>query len=550
MDISPSTPLTRKHTHDSQCNTIRSGLEPTIHSPTSSPGLTAVNRSLVIRGGRDTSQRAGLAGRGEGRGGSPPHSRTSHNGSSRPRGRYEIQRVTVHRVRRKRVSKLCLYPTGEDWRSFVLRDSSIILPTLKTSPHAIHKGRVTASFTAAATDCSPQATSAGIVRGTSALEGLEGLEGRPPSSPTNSASACSTMMVAPLFRQYRGEPSLLYKIGNFPSTFLLASHQGEPGSIPSRVTGFSHVGIVPDNAAGGLVFLVISRSPALPAPGIPALLHTYLVSPSSALNTSTLKEAKISSLFTSTVHSKESQLCTLVVFHVDEARLDDSFSESNPDRMDGGPLGDGDSGGSSAWSGTNMAASYPRSHHLYPGTRPCLGNHCPGCFHNSSCHGRLPTNLKLGLTLSPNSTRPLSLLNWKTAPLYAASVDSSGSAGEFWNYRTLLGSSRQFTGVANFSLSLFIGELQAESYELNIGQSDSGAKLDKSSGRHAAINYLILAVQSTIARPASRTIRCADAIFLPLVTFLAMSSSRTSSIAKIPATHPRQARRPVALLYH
>ncbi|KAJ8880464.1 hypothetical protein PR048_016934 [Dryococelus australis] len=30
----------------------------------------------------------------------------------------------------------------------------------------------------------------------------------------------------------------------------LASHQGEPGSIPGRVTGFSHVGIAPDDAVG------------------------------------------------------------------------------------------------------------------------------------------------------------------------------------------------------------------------------------------------------------------------------------------------------------
>ncbi|KAJ8872433.1 hypothetical protein PR048_026037 [Dryococelus australis] len=43
---------------------------------------------------------------------------------------------------------------------------------------------------------------------------------------------------------------------------LLASHQGEPGSIPRRTTpGFSHVGIVPDDAAGRRVFSGISRFP-------------------------------------------------------------------------------------------------------------------------------------------------------------------------------------------------------------------------------------------------------------------------------------------------
>ncbi|KAJ8888768.1 hypothetical protein PR048_008260 [Dryococelus australis] len=42
-----------------------------------------------------------------------------------------------------------------------------------------------------------------------------------------------------------------------------ASHQGKPGSIPGRVTEFSHVGIVPDNAFGRRVFSGISRFPPL-----------------------------------------------------------------------------------------------------------------------------------------------------------------------------------------------------------------------------------------------------------------------------------------------
>ncbi|KAJ8871527.1 hypothetical protein PR048_027849 [Dryococelus australis] len=45
---------------------------------------------------------------------------------------------------------------------------------------------------------------------------------------------------------------------------LIAFHQSEPGSIPGRVTpGFSHVGIVPDDAADLRVFLGISCFPAL-----------------------------------------------------------------------------------------------------------------------------------------------------------------------------------------------------------------------------------------------------------------------------------------------
>ncbi|KAJ8870092.1 hypothetical protein PR048_029103 [Dryococelus australis] len=64
---------------------------------------------------------------------------------------------------------------------------------------------------------------------------------------------------------------------------LLAPHQGESGSIPGRATpGFSLVGIVPDNAAGQLVFSGISR---FPRPFIPTLLHAHLTSPSSALKT-------------------------------------------------------------------------------------------------------------------------------------------------------------------------------------------------------------------------------------------------------------------------
>ncbi|KAJ8877033.1 hypothetical protein PR048_021485 [Dryococelus australis] len=64
----------------------------------------------------------------------------------------------------------------------------------------------------------------------------------------------------------------------------LASHQGEPGSIPGDVIpGFLHAGIVHDDAAGQLGFLWISH---FPIPYIPAMLHTHLTSPSSLLKTS------------------------------------------------------------------------------------------------------------------------------------------------------------------------------------------------------------------------------------------------------------------------
>ncbi|KAJ8877497.1 hypothetical protein PR048_021952 [Dryococelus australis] len=59
---------------------------------------------------------------------------------------------------------------------------------------------------------------------------------------------------------------------------LLASHQGNrirvPAGSPLPQTGFSHVGIVPDGAAGRRVF---SRFFRFPLPCIPALLHIHLL---------------------------------------------------------------------------------------------------------------------------------------------------------------------------------------------------------------------------------------------------------------------------------
>ncbi|KAJ8866045.1 hypothetical protein PR048_033569 [Dryococelus australis] len=75
---------------------------------------------------------------------------------------------------------------------------------------------------------------------------------------------------------------------------LLASHLGEPGWIPGGVVpAFSRVGIMSDNAAGGRIFPGVSR---FPGSYIPALLHSRLASSPSALKTSILKAAQISSL--------------------------------------------------------------------------------------------------------------------------------------------------------------------------------------------------------------------------------------------------------------
>ncbi|KAJ8868938.1 hypothetical protein PR048_030479 [Dryococelus australis] len=69
---------------------------------------------------------------------------------------------------------------------------------------------------------------------------------------------------------------------------LLASHLGESGSSPGGVVpGFSHVGIVPDDAAGGRAFSRVSR---FLRPYIPALLDTRLTSSSLALKASTTDE--------------------------------------------------------------------------------------------------------------------------------------------------------------------------------------------------------------------------------------------------------------------
>ncbi|KAJ8866293.1 hypothetical protein PR048_032136 [Dryococelus australis] len=75
---------------------------------------------------------------------------------------------------------------------------------------------------------------------------------------------------------------------------LFASHVGEPGSIPGEVNcDFSHVGIVPDDAASRWVFSGISR---FLRPFILALFHTHLASFSLALKTSMLTATLISPL--------------------------------------------------------------------------------------------------------------------------------------------------------------------------------------------------------------------------------------------------------------
>ncbi|KAJ8870944.1 hypothetical protein PR048_027246 [Dryococelus australis] len=85
-----------------------------------------------------------------------------------------------------------------------------------------------------------------------------------------------------------------------------ASHQGEPGLILGRVTGFLHVGIVPDETVGRRVFSGISR---FPPPFHSSAAPYSPQSPSSALKTSLLRAVQSSSPY-SLIHSLP--LCLLL----------------------------------------------------------------------------------------------------------------------------------------------------------------------------------------------------------------------------------------------
>ncbi|KAJ8880328.1 hypothetical protein PR048_016795 [Dryococelus australis] len=86
----------------------------------------------------------------------------------------------------------------------------------------------------------------------------------------------------------------LFKKGTSVVIRLLASHLGDPGSIPREVSPrFSNVGIMADYAAGRRVFSGISQ---FSHPCIPELLRTHLTSPLSVLKTSMFRATQISSL--------------------------------------------------------------------------------------------------------------------------------------------------------------------------------------------------------------------------------------------------------------
>ncbi|KAJ8898523.1 hypothetical protein PR048_003883 [Dryococelus australis] len=94
-----------------------------------------------------------------------------------------------------------------------------------------------------------------------------------------------------------------------PTVSTLASHQGEPGSIPGRVTGFSRVGIVPDDAVG-------QRISHFLRPFIPVPLHTHFNHPRSLVRT-----AQISSLTPRLVYSITRQFRTNLVVDANVIRV-------------------------------------------------------------------------------------------------------------------------------------------------------------------------------------------------------------------------------------
>ncbi|KAJ8867726.1 hypothetical protein PR048_031529 [Dryococelus australis] len=66
--------------------------------------------------------------------------------------------------------------------------------------------------------------------------------------------------VAKATASHKGEPGFSHGGHSGWVVSLLASHQGEPGSISGRVTGFSQVGIVPDDAIGQLLLRLRCRA--------------------------------------------------------------------------------------------------------------------------------------------------------------------------------------------------------------------------------------------------------------------------------------------------
>ncbi|KAJ8869664.1 hypothetical protein PR048_028657 [Dryococelus australis] len=125
---------------------------------------------------------------------------------------------------------------------------------------------------------------------------------------------CTPRISSPLVaRSILGRCGTIHRnVPQFAGAAMLASAQGYPGfdSWRGRSPGFSHVGIISGDAAVRRVFSEISR-PLPPTIAFPALSRDRFPSSSSALKTSVLRSAKISSFHLkalSLTYAVESQL--------------------------------------------------------------------------------------------------------------------------------------------------------------------------------------------------------------------------------------------------
>ncbi|KAJ8890033.1 hypothetical protein PR048_009539 [Dryococelus australis] len=136
---------------------------------------------------------------------------------------------------------------------------------------------------------------------------------------TNTQAYC---IIAPTRKMYSVSVVTLYCANDTCSCWVLLHaiedlrlnnwSDSPPPPPPTRQTGwvgpgFTHVGIMPDDATGRLAFLGISR---LRCPCIPALFHTQLAPPSSALKTSMLRATQIRPFHSvSLMDIKNAKLC-------------------------------------------------------------------------------------------------------------------------------------------------------------------------------------------------------------------------------------------------
>ncbi|KAJ8889280.1 hypothetical protein PR048_008778 [Dryococelus australis] len=107
---------------------------------------------------------------------------------------------------------------------------------------------------------------------------------------------------------------------NAATASMLASHQGEPESIPGQAnTGFSHVVIVPDDAAGLRVFPAISRFPR------PFILALRLATFDSRLKDEI--RARNKPRIRTSMHKNPSLACCVVLQHTCRVRILPTFDD-------------------------------------------------------------------------------------------------------------------------------------------------------------------------------------------------------------------------------